>query len=81
MSLVKKLLDLPVNSKLRKQGEAFLSGKPLPNENFSIKKGDEVKLKDGREGTIMSYASNKHIGFYSDGMEFITKDDIEEVLS
>jgi len=84
MSLVKKLLELPENSKLRKQGEAFLSGKPLPKK-LSIKKWDKVKLKDGREGKIMRYYSNIKIGVQFPNtdfiMEIVTKDDIEEVLS
>ena len=41
MSLAKRIAELPKNSKLRKQGEVFLSGKPVETK----KKKKQLKNK------------------------------------
>lgn len=64
------------------QKEFISNYKKVIKNKISIKKGDFVKIQNGREGQITKNSSNKHIeiSFKDGGKEIITIEDIIEKL-
>lgn len=86
MSVAKRILEMSKTDPKRKEYAEALGLVKIKEviKPFSFKKGDYVKLKNGLEGKIISYASNKDIGIkfpLEENISKITKEDIEKVLN
>lgn len=82
MGIAKRALNLPKDSSLRKDIEAFLSGKSREIKCiFTVKKGNTIETKDGFIGKIIKYPSNNNITIIDkdNQIKIITKEKILKI--